>query len=243
METQTIREHVIALLKTIGIAFGLVVFFSALVHWKRGQVIDFLLQPLGDNAAPLQFLSPLDPLFFILKIDFTLGFLISFPVIFLLVWRFVAPATQARLYLGVAIIAATSILALLAAAYAYFLIVPVVLHYMSSIVIAGTVTAFTAHGYLNFLLSTTFLLVIIFQIPLTLIGAGSLGLLTARQLTERRKYIYTGSMILTAVITPTTDIITLALITVPTIAVIEMGILGVWLIQKTSRVRETNNCT
>jgi sec-independent protein translocase protein TatC len=234
VETQTIREHTLALLKTIGASLGLVLVCSIVVHSQRHTVIDFLLQPLGNGATPLQFLSPLDPLFFILKVDFTLGFLLSFPIVFLLFWRFIAPATHAKLILGIAMVLATSVLALLAAAYSYLLVVPIVLEYMSSIVIAGTVTAFTAHGYLNFLLSTTFLLVAIFQIPLTLIGAGSLGLVTASQLTSRRKYIYTGTLILTAFITPTTDIITLALITAPTVIVIEVGIIGVWLLQRKS---------
>lgn len=244
--TQTIREHTLALLKTIAASFGLVILCSVLVHSQRHTVIEFLLQPLGVDAPALQFLSPLDPLFFILKVDFTLGFLLSFPIIFLLFWRFIAPATHAKLILGIAMVLATSVLALLAAAYSYLLVVPIVLEYMSSIVIAGTVTAFTAHGYLDFLLTTTFLLVAVFQIPLTLIGAGSLGLVTADQLTSRRKYIYTGTLIATAFITPTTDVITLALIAAPTVVVIEIGIIGVWLLQRKSQraaKSETTSCS
>lgn len=228
---QTIHEHVRALVRVVLWSLGFVISASILVYWQRELVIDFLLQPLGENAMPLQFLAPLDPLFFLLKVCFTLGFLLGLPLIMLLVWHFIAPATRAGIAKGLVIVTATSVLAISAAAYAYTLVVPIVLNYMASIVIAGTTTAFTAHGYLNFLLTTTTLLVMIFQLPLVIVGATSLGLIETRQITSRRRYLYLGTLIATAVITPTTDVITLALVSLPTIVVIELGIFISWLLQ------------
>lgn len=220
---QTLVEHLIALKSTVLWSLFFLLVAASCVHAFRGVVIPFLLTPLGQDATDLQFLTPLDPLFFLLKVDFILGFLISLPIIALLIWHFIAPATTLSLSKAIGIIVTVSCLSIVGAGYAYAVVVPIVLSFMSSIIIEGTVTAYTAHGYLHFLLSTTILLVLVFQIPLIIVLLTILQLLDPRRITQYRPYIYSGAFIIAAVITPTTDVITLILVAVPAIAVTEIG--------------------
>jgi sec-independent protein translocase protein TatC len=222
--TGTFFEHVTVLRKTLLAAVGLVIAASATVHFFREPIIGFLLAPLGSEPAPLQFLSPLDPLFFILKIDFTLGLLISLPILFYLGWRFIAPASRAPTWAALIIIGITSIMGLGGAAYAYHVVIPIVLEFMNTLIIAGTTPAYTATGYLSFLLSVTTLLVLVFQIPLVIVLTTMLGLLNPNHITERRAYVYTGTVVAAAIITPTTDVITLTLVSLPAIVVTEVGV-------------------
>jgi len=219
----TVWEHLAQLRRLLFWVVGSVVLAAGCVHYWREPVITFLLQPLGDTQAPLQFLSPLDPLYFILKIDFTLGLLLSLPFILCIVWRYIAPAVSLRWYTPLLVGTLITILSGLAMAYAYLLVVPIILAFMSSIVIPGTATAFTASGYLSFLLTTTSILVLVFQIPLILATLCLLRLMTPAYIRQHRPYFHIGALVLAAIVTPTTDIFTLGLVAGPAIVAIELG--------------------
>lgn len=219
-------EHIRALRNVLFKIIGVILLASLLVHHYNQQVFDFLLRPLGDEVTDLQFLSPLDPLFFVLKLDFTLGFLVSLPIVSYLVWTFVSPAvTVRRRYVPYAVIISSTGLGLIGAGYVYIVVVPTILEYMSTISVPGTVLAFTANGYFGFLMGTTTLLVLIFQIPLVVVGLAAAGILDPRVITKNRSYIYTGIVVVTAILTPTTDVITLGFMAIPAIVVLEIGAL------------------
>lgn len=230
---ETFFDHVRTLRTLVFRCVGLILLASGVVHYYNQPIIEFLLKPLGENANDLQFLSPLDPLFFILKLDFTLGILMVLPIIGYLIWAFIAPATEVnRTMLPVFTIGLSTLMSIAAAVYVYLLIVPTILLYMSSISVPGTALAFTASGYFGFLLGTTAILVLIFQIPLVIIALSSLDILDPTLITQNRAYIYTGLVITTAIVTPTTDVITLGFLTVPAIIVLEAGTLIAILLRK-----------
>lgn len=222
----TVLDHIRSLRRTVFSIVLVVLVASSIVHYFKNSVLSFLLAPLGGEAPELQFLSPLDPLYFILKVDFILGFLLSLPIIIFLIWRFVSPANERRsAATPFIIIGASSVLGLIAATYAYKLLIPIILNYMSGLVVPGTALSFTANGYLDFFLSTTTLLILVFQIPLLIVGLTYTGLIVPDTISRNRPYIFLGIVILTAFITPTTDLISLALIAVPALIVVEFGTL------------------
>lgn len=220
----TFTEHVGQLLKTIFAAIGVFILAASLVHTFREPVIQFLFQPLGPSPTSLQFLSPLDPLLFILKVDFVFGFFLATPIIIWLGWRYVQPATHVRSWLVLLLLLISTALTCIAVTYSYAIVVPIVLEFMNIFIIEGTTAAYTAHGYLNFFLSTSLLLMLVFQIPLLILALTGLHIVNPADIKERRPHIYVGILIVSAVITPTTDIITLALITIPAIVLTEIGI-------------------
>ncbi len=232
----TVFDHIRSLRRTAFSIFGVVVLAASGVHYFKDPILTFLLAPLGTTAPELQFLSPLDPLYFILKVDFTLGLLIALPIIVLLVWQFISPAVERRGFLTpLLIILSSCILSFVAATYAYKLLIPLILNYMSGLVVPGTALSFTANGYLDFFLSTTALLILVFQIPLVIVGLTYAGVVNPNQVARNRPYIYLGIIVATAFITPTTDLISLALITLPALAVVELGTL----VSRFVRVRGT----
>lgn len=222
-KTETVLEHIIALKGVFLRSIFVLVIAGSLIHYYREPVTAFLLVPLGEKANALQFLTPLEPLFFILKIDFTLGGLLVLPIILLFIWRFVAPATSIKFWHFFTLLLATTALAGAGALYAYQVVVPIVLNFMNSLVLEGTVTAYTAQGYINFLLSTTVLLVLIFQIPIVIVLLSILNILDPEEITQRRAYIHSGIFVAAAILTPTTDVVTLALVALPAIIVTEVG--------------------
>lgn len=225
-EELSVIEHLKSLRNVILSIFGIILLGAAIVHSQLDLITDFLLRPLGETAAPLQFLSPLDPLYFMIRVDLSLGFLLALPIVVYLIWRYISPALGLRrAYLGVLVILSSTILSVIAAAYTYLLLVPVILGYMSSIALPGTELAFTASGYFSFIFSTTILLMLVFQIPLIIVGLSSVGIIKPEDVSENRRYIYPGLFIAAAILSPTTDAISLILIAGPALLVVEIGTL------------------
>ncbi len=222
----TVFDHIRSLRRTVFSIVGVILLTSGLVHYFNVPILTFLMKPLGTENPGLQFLAPLDPLYFIFKVDFTLGFLLSLPVTIFLIWRFISPAVQTeKFYVPFLIIGSSCLLSLVAGLYAYKLLIPIILNYMSGLVLPGTELSFTANGYLDFLLSTTALLILVFQIPLVIIGLAYIRVLNPDTVSSNRRYIYLGVIVVTAIITPTTDIISLSMIALPAVLVVELGTL------------------
>ncbi len=222
----TVLDHIRSLRRTVFSIVFVILAASGIVHYFKNEVLTFLLAPLGVSAPELQFLSPLDPLYFILKVDFILGFLLSLPITIFLIWRFVAPnRDRSSILTPLFIIGASSGLGFIAAVYAYKLLIPIILNYMSGLVVPGTALSFTANGYLDFFLTTTALLILVFQIPLLIVGLTYAKIIVPSTISKNRPYIFLGIVVITAFITPTTDLISLALIAVPALVVVEFGTL------------------
>ncbi|MCA9361152.1 twin-arginine translocase subunit TatC [Candidatus Kaiserbacteria bacterium] len=232
-EELTFKDHLQAFFKTVFLVIGIILAASVVVHYFIDQIQQFLLRPLGEEATPLQFLNPMDPLFFILRIDFTIGFLVTLPFTFFIIWRFISPAIKFKNPLTPYLVIASSVLLSVSAGlYTYLVLTPIILKFMSSLVLEGTMLSFTASGYFSFLLSTLTLLILIFQIPLVIVGLTRLGIIEVIDITGNRRYIYAGLLIATAFITPTTDIVTLFMVALPAVLVVEVGVIASLIIEK-----------
>ncbi len=229
----SVWEHIAAFRKVLLYIIGFFLVCVSVVHYFRNELIGFLLHPLGKTISALQFLSPLDPLYFILKIDFIFGVILCLPITTILLWRYVSPAVTIVWWQIMLVFTASMLLSITAGGYSYMVVVPLILKFMNSIVIPGTVIAFTAQGYLNFILSTTIILVAIFQIPLFLMATISMNIIQPTMITKNRSSVYLAIIVACAIITPTTDILTLILVTAPCIITTELGlVLGVWVKNK-----------
>lgn len=224
-QPKPVWDHVKDLQSTAIICVLLSFFSAGITHAYHQNIIAYMLKPLGNQSVPLQFLSPLEPLFFILKIDLFGALLISLPFILLSLYHYVAQPRLGPLLQAFGIVLISYLFGAVGASYAYYVVVPIVLEFMNSLVVPGTVNSFTAMGFLNFLITTALLLVFVFQIPIITVTASYLQIINPQQFTYYRRNIYLGILVMTAVITPTTDVITLFLISLPTVLVTELGIL------------------
>ena len=225
-EELTVWEHVTELRRYVLASVAAVLVFGSLTHAYRNELVAVLLRPLGEGAT-LQFLSPLDPLLFILTLDLLGGVLLSLPVILWGLYRFISPALPrvpgwqvCLVLLGCVALGAAAL------AYGYLVAVPVTLAVLTGLTLPGTEAAFTAKGYLSFFGTVLFMLVLVFELPLVMVALARLGLLEPRLLARKRGYVHLGLLVGVATVTPTTDLISLGLILLPTYAVFELGLVG-----------------
>ncbi len=174
---------------------------AAVTHYYHEAVIAFLLGPI--RGRTLYFLSPLDPLFFIMKTDFLVGFVLALPVINWNLFSFVRPAMKTSRWLLLSVVYCTAAALILAAlAYAYFVMVPISLNFLLGIAIPGVNNLITATSYLNFLLVQSLITAALFQIPLFIVAGAYVGAFQISTLAAKRRYIYVAGIIVLAVITP-----------------------------------------
>ncbi len=77
--------------------------------------------------------------------------------------------------------------------------------------------------------------IIVFQIPIVIIGGISLGILKTKLLALKRKYIYVGLMIALAIITPTTDLFSLAILFIPCVIIFEISLIVGKVVEKINK--------
>lgn len=236
-ETKSIFEHIGELRKKLLIALGAFVVGAIIAHIFNTEITAFLLKPAGSQH--LIFLSPLEPLFFIFKIDFIGGFIIAFPIIIWCLFSYITPALSKRATNLVVFFYVTStFLLLISLFYAFFITIPITLKFLFSITIPGIANNFSVEKYLWFLITQAVIIMAVFQLPIIIIGGIYLGVFKTKLLANKRRYIYLILLIALAIITPTADMFSLGIIFIPCLVIFEVSLIGGRIVETLKRKRQ-----
>ena len=247
----------------IAFIVGIVVAFTV-----AEPLLQFLLEPieetlrdLGDPSPTMQYTSPQEYLFTLFRISMVFGFALSFPVIGLQLWRFVAPGlyrSEKSAFLPFLI--ASPMMFLLGASFAHFVVTPLAMAFFLGFVDVSSVFAtlmqsatsgvatdalsvpktdtgisITFFGKVNESLDITLKFIIAFglcfQLPVLLTLMGKAGLVNAEGLSRVRKYAMVGILLLAALVTPP-DVITQLILFVVVYGLYEVSIFLVARVEK-----------
>jgi sec-independent protein translocase protein TatC len=146
-----------------------------------------------------------------------------------LLYRFVAPGLYAheRRY-AVRAVGSGYIMFILGVALNYFLIFPLTFRFLGTYQVSPDVpNQIALTSYIDILLMLSFLLGVVFEMPVLAWLLAKMSVLTPRFLTRYRRHAVVVALILAAVITPTGDALTLSLVALPVYALYEVSILVV----------------
>ena len=196
----------------------------AVFAFGADAIIHCLLKPL--EGQTLLFLSPMGPFLFKIKIAVYAALLASFPVWLGLLLSFIAPALSAARVRALALFAACSTaLGIGSLAFAYFYFIPVTLKVLQGFAVEGTTSMLTAESYLTFFLLELLVVFVVLQIPVVTVALSYIRLVNPYFLARQRRFAIIAIVALLAVVTPTTDVVTLLIVGVPAIALWEAGLL------------------
>lgn len=231
-----LRRRLIYCIVAIVIAFGVCYYFAE-------TIFAFLVQPLLSAGQKTVIYTQIFEAFFVkVKVAFFAAMMVSFPVIANQLWQFVAPGLYRREKKALLpFLFATPVLFACGAAMAYFLAIPMALHFLLSFQgdIGGVKQeALPAIGnYLSFIMQFLFGFGLAFLLPVLLMLLERAGIVTRRQLISARRYAIVGATAIAAVLTPP-DLMSQVLLAVPLILLYEVAIIGIWFTER-RRARDT----
>jgi sec-independent protein translocase protein TatC len=232
-QPMTFVDHLRDLRSKILLSLAAVLVGGTVAHAYHEALIAFFLRPI--HGQTLIFLSPLEPLLFIFKIDLFVGLILALPVLNWAVFSFLKPAMKQSSWLLFSILyCAAAALILSGLAYAYFVMVPISLGFLLSVRVAGTENMITANNYLKFLIMQSLVIAVIFQIPLFIIAGSYIRAFDVTTLAAKRRYIYVVGLIGLALVTPP-DVFNLCVVAVPAWVIFEGSLLAARLIQWRTR--------
>jgi sec-independent protein translocase protein TatC len=160
-------------------------------------------------------------------VAFIVGFIIAFPYIFWEFWKFIRPALsekERRKTTGV--IFWVSFLFFLGVAFGYFILTPFMVSFYFNFKLSDQIVILpTFSDYVENLIYTTVGIGLLFQMPLLIMILARIGFITASFLRKYRRHAFVVILIAAAIITPTTDPISLTLVTAPLYLLFEASII------------------
>lgn len=155
-----------------------------------------------------------------------LAILFASPYILLEIFRFISPALyeseKKYSYLVATVIYFLFILGLL---MSYYVVFPISFQFLATYQVdEDIVNTITLDSYISTFATLTFMMGVVFQLPVFAFVLGKMGLIDAQLLMKYRPYAFVLIMIVAAIITPP-DLFTLVLVTIPIYALYELSIL------------------
>ncbi len=156
------------------------------------------------------------------------GILLASPVIFLQIWRFVAPGLyqhEKRVLLPFAAVSTFCFLG--GAAFGYFIVFPPAFRFLIgySSEILDPMPAVSEYFSLSLRLLLAF--GVVFELPVFMVFLAKIGLVDTSFLRRNRKYALLVAFIVAAVLTPTPDVVNQLFMAVPLIVLYEVSIAAV----------------
>ncbi|HMU44927.1 MAG TPA: twin-arginine translocase subunit TatC [Chitinophagaceae bacterium] len=155
------------------------------------------------------------------------GFIIAFPYVFWEFWKFVKPALSAKeLKKTRGVIFWVSLLFFMGVAFGYFILTPFMVNFYFNYKLSPQIQIMpTFSDYLENLIYTTVGIGVLFQMPLLIMVLARIGIVTGRFLRKYRRHAFVIILIAAAIITPSTDPFSLAIVTLPLYLLFEASII------------------
>jgi sec-independent protein translocase protein TatC len=209
----------------------------------RTWLASIIQQPLAgvdpERAANLQSLGVADSFTISLQLAFYAGFVIAFPFILYFLAEFVLPALtphEKRVLLPAALVGFG--LFLVGVAFCYFVVLPQALAFFFRDAQAMSwQPTWTVREYYSFVTQLTIAFGVAFELPLVVLVLVRLGILDRATLRRSRSFAVLVIFIVAAIITPTTDILTLLLLGGPMVVLYELCIGIAWLMERGEKKR------
>ncbi|MGB0940632.1 MAG: twin-arginine translocase subunit TatC [Candidatus Puniceispirillaceae bacterium] len=247
--SMSLMEHLTELRNRIGIVFiiFIVIFLACFIRPFGSGTPNFadltyfwLQAPLAarEEVSRMIFTGLHEGFFTQVKVAFFVSICVSFPIILLQIWRFVAPGLYKNEQRAIfPFLLATPVLFAMGALMVYYLVIPLAWDFFLSFEMQGGQGALAIEveprisEYLSLVMRLMFAFGVSFELPVLLLLLVKAGLMTADGLASKRKYAILLAFIAAAILTPP-DVISQVLLAVPVILLYEVSILGARLIQK-----------
>ncbi|OOF21621.1 twin arginine-targeting protein translocase TatC [Salinivibrio proteolyticus] len=227
-DTQPLISHLMELRNRLLRAIvAILVVFIGLVYFAN-DIYSVVAQPLIDKlpeGASMIATDVASPFFTPIKLTLVISVFVAVPVILYQIWAFVAPGLykhEQRLVLP--LLVSSSLLFYAGVAFAYWVVLPLVFGFFTSIAPEGVQVATDIASYLDFILALFLAFGIAFEIPIAIILLVWTGATSAQSLRQKRPYVIVAAFVVGMMLTPP-DMISQTLLAIPMCLLFELGVL------------------
>lgn len=212
-----LRSRIVIALLALGVAFGV-------TAWRNETVLDLMNRPLPEGQVPIT-LSPTEPFLTTITLSLYAAILLALPVILYQVYAFVLPAfSPAERRVATPLLLLVPVLFIGGVVFCFYIVLPPAIDFLLAFNADEFNTQLRARDYYSFAMLTMISLGLLFQVPIGVLAATRLGIVTVAQLRRNRRYAILGMAVLAALL-PTIDPITMLLEMVPLVILYELSIL------------------
>jgi len=230
-----LMAHLIELRNRLVWSLSAVLIAFLLCYAVSDRIYGFLTAPLADiltgPSRRLIYTGLTEAFFTYVKVAFWAGCFLSFPIIAVQIWKFVAPGLykhERNAFLP--FLAATPVLFFVGGAMVYYVVMPMAWRFFLGFEMGAgpDQLAIQFEGrvseYLSLVMTLIFAFGIAFQTPILLTLLIRVGILSTTQLVAKRRYAIVIVFVIAAVLTPP-DVISQVSLAIPMIALYEASII------------------
>lgn len=237
MNQSSLLAHLLELRRRILRSVVAVALVFVVTAWFADELYQYVAEPLlaslpaggsliaTDVATP--FLTPF-------KLALVAAIVVSVPYLLWQVWGFLAPGLyRHEKRLVVPLLVSSSLLFYVGIGFAYFLVLPVALAFLTGTAPVGVTIATDIASYLDFVLTMFMAFGIAFETPVAIILLCWSGVASVEGLRQKRAYVIVGAFVVGMILTPP-DVLSQILLAIPMWLLFELGLVIAGLYQKPS---------
>lgn len=176
------------------------------------------------TEGDLQAIKVAGPFLIPMKLSLVAALFISIPYLLYQLWAFVAPGLyQHERKMVWPLMISSSALFYLGAAFAYFLVLPLVYAFFAGVTPLGVVYQPDIGEYLDFVLKMLVVFGLAFQVPIATVLLIRTGASTRESLAGKRPYVIVGTFAIAMLLTPP-DIVSQVFLAIPVWLLFELGL-------------------
>lgn len=215
-----LRDRLLRALLAVLVVFICLFPFANEIYSFISEPLRALLPP-GSSMIATEVASPFLTPF---KLTLVMSIFLAVPVILYQVWAFVAPGMYRKeKRIAFPLLASSVVLFYAGAAFAYFVVFPLIFAFFTSIGPADVAVMTDINRYLDFVLKLFFAFGLAFEIPIAAVILIWSGITTPEALAQKRPYIIVGCFVFGMLLTPP-DVISQSLLAIPMWMLFEVGV-------------------
>ncbi|MGQ9800165.1 MAG: twin-arginine translocase subunit TatC [Candidatus Saccharicenans sp.] len=239
-DEMTFLEHLEDLRKRLFYSF-VAITVAVIPSWMFSrQLYAILARPVTQylpEGTKLAFTTLTAPFMLYLKVSFLAALFLTSPFVFYQLWMFVSPGLyQKEKKYVIPFVFFTSFFFILGALFGYFIVFPWACRFFLTLG-RDFQPVITVDQYFGFALKVLLGIALVFELPTLVYFLSKIGLVTWRWMVKNFQYAVLAAFIISAVITPTPDMITQSIVAVPMIALYGISILIAMVVGKNKERR------
>ena len=205
--------------------------FSVVLAPRSGDFISYrLLGVENDFQVSLMNTGLTEQFMTHMRVAIYAGLLLASPYVLYQLFGFIAPGLyQNERRAAIWIVVSAYVMFIIGTIVDYLLIFPLTVRFLGTYQVSPDVAnMLTLQSYIDTLIGMSFVMGVVFELPVVCAILGKMGLINGTMMSQYRRHAVVAILVISAIITPTTDAFTLLVVALPIWLLYEMSI---WIVK------------